>query len=427
MKNNGYIPKNENILLNNKNKETRGKKIKHKTKKNLKRRKAATINIKKIKEIIKLDSPPKKVKIVKKEKNRTLISSNEIKDITDNKGDSLNKMNPSEREILDHINKKSKKNKKKIKLKIIKKNKKDFFQQEKLSKRTKAEILYRKKEKIVFGIPTQGALEGSYIVPNISKEVALPLPQEIIDRASSFELPNIYSFEEAIKYDLRSLCKIFYIYLLTKQVIFHTFLYKSPLELFSLRLCLLFFIISNDLALNAIFYFDNKISEKYRYEKNIFLFAVSKNTTIILISTFIGFVFLTLFTKLSNSSNDLRDVFRKEEDKMKRNKKYEVSEERKWQIKNEIEKILKKYKIKVFILIILDLLLMILFFYYTTVFCHVYQNTQLSWLVDSLLTMVYRITIDMLLCLFFSKIYRIAVESNTNCLYKISLFFYSFC
>ena len=238
---------------------------------------------------------------------------------------------------------------------------------------------------------------------------------------------NIYTFEEAIQYDLRSICKIFYIYLLTKQSIFHAFLYKSPLVLFPLRFTLLIFIVSSDLALNSIFYFDDKISEKYRYASNLFLFALNKNITVILLSTFIEFVLLTLFTKLSNATNALREVFKKEEEKMKANKNYNMTYERKKEIIKEIEKILKMYKIKVFIFMIIEFILMLFFWYYVTVFCHVYKSTQKSWLVDSFLTMISRIIIDCMLCLSFAKLYRLAVESNVRALYKVSLFFYSFC
>ena len=107
---------------------------------------------------------------------------------------------------------------------------------------------------------------------------------------------NNYTFEEAIKYDMRSICAIFYIFLLSKQAAFHAFLYRSPLESFHLRFCLLIFIISSDLALNAFFYLDDKISKKYQEAPNLFLFAFNNNITIILLSTLIGFIFMTLFT-----------------------------------------------------------------------------------------------------------------------------------
>ena len=158
--------------------------------------------------------------------------------------------------------------------------------------------------------------------------------------------------------------------------------------LFPLRFCILIFIISSDFGLNALFYFDDKISEQYRNAKNIFIFTLSKNMTVILSSTIIGFIFLTLFMKLSNSTNDIRNIFQKEEKLLKKNKKYTVTEQRKREILEEILKILKKYKIKVVIFISIEIFMLLFFLYYVTVFCHVYSMTQKSWIVDSLLTML---------------------------------------
>ena len=126
---------------------------------------------------------------------------------------------------------------------------------------------------------------------------------------------NNYTFEEAKQYGQRQLCLIFYIFALSKQIFFHTFLFRSPLELLSLRFCLFIFIISSDLALNALFYFNDNISKKYKYAKNLFLFTFNNNITVILLSTFVGFLLLTLLAKLSNSINNIRQVFIKEEEK----------------------------------------------------------------------------------------------------------------
>ena len=237
---------------------------------------------------------------------------------------------------------------------------------------------------------------------------------------------NNYTFKEAIKYDYRSICLIYYIILLSKQPIFHAFLFKSPLESFPLRLCVFIFIYSSDLALNALFYLDDKISEKYQYAKSLFLFAFSNNLTVIFLSTFVGFLFMTLFTNLSNSYNDIRNIFRNEETKLIKNKKYNVSDKRKKEIQNEIDKILNKFRIKMIILIIIEFSLMLFFWYYVTAFCHVYNSTQYSWLFDSLLSILSRSFIDFLLPLGLAKLYRLTVEANVQCLYKIILFFYCF-
>ena len=231
---------------------------------------------------------------------------------------------------------------------------------------------------------------------------------------------------------MRELCKIFYIFLLSKQPIFHAFLFRSPIEVLPLRICHLIFITSTDLALNSFLYLDDIISKKYKYAKNLFLFTFSNNLTIILLSAFIGFIFMTLFTNLSNSTNSIRNVFLKEENEIKKIKKEKkkikniINNERKKEIINEIEKILKKHKIKVIILIIIEEIFMIFFWYYVTAFCHIYSKTQLSWLLDSFLSMVSRFIIEILVSLGFAKLYRMSVESNIKCLYKIVMFFYCF-
>ena len=111
---------------------------------------------------------------------------------------------------------------------------------------------------------------------------------------------------------------------------------------------------------------------------------------------------------------------------MIKNKKYTVTEKRKKEIYKEIKNIMKKHKIKVIILIIIEFSLFLFFWYYVTAFCHVYSSTQLSWLLDSFLSILSRLVIECLLCLLFAKLYRMAIEANTHCLYKIVLFFYSF-
>ena len=243
---------------------------------------------------------------------------------------------------------------------------------------------------------------------------------------NSKRILNNYNFEEAIKYDRRDVCEIFYIYLLSKQVIFHTICFKSPLELLSLRLILLIFIISSDFALNAFFYFKDNISKKFRKNKNLILFSFNDNIGIIFLSTIIGFILLSLFTKLSNTKGALRKIFRIEEEKIKKDKNYNITEKRKIEIKNEIVLIFKKFKIKILILIIIELILMIFFWYYAIAFCHVYQSTQLSWVMDSLISMIFRIIIDLLICLGLAKLYRLAVDTNIECIYKICLFLYDF-
>jgi hypothetical protein len=237
---------------------------------------------------------------------------------------------------------------------------------------------------------------------------------------------NNYTFEEAIKYDKRELCVIFYIYALSKQIFFHTFLFRSPLEILSLRIILFIFIISSDFALNALFYFNNNISKKYRKAKNLFLFAFSDNIIVLFLSTFVGFILLTFLSKLSNSTNAIREVFLKEEEKLKKDKTYKVTDKRKNEILLEIENILNKYKMKIIILIIIELILMIFFWYFVTAFCHVYKATQISWLIDSCLSILSRAILELLISFGLAKLYTMAINIQSHCMYKFCMFLYNF-
>ena len=236
-----------------------------------------------------------------------------------------------------------------------------------------------------------------------------------------------YTMEEAFKYDRRNIMVLFYIYLLSKQAFLHAFLYRSPLVLFPLRFCLLLFVISSDLAFNSFFYFNDNISRKYKNTRNIFIFTFSNNYTVILLSTLVGFILLTLFTNLSNATRNIRDVFKNEEKNIIKNKNYKVTQKRKDEIIKNIEIILNRYKIKLIILFSLEIILMVFYWYYVVAFCHVFSGTQISWLIDSALSILSRIIIDILICFLFAKLYSIGVNSNYSCIYKIALFFYGFC
>ena len=453
MEKNGYInsdKKKKNTNINNKNTTITNNNIKkYQNKNNKNYTKKQTIKNKS-----KIHSPPisRKIKIEKSEdsenNNKIIKKRRKSKKISNKmtqkiEGSSLNCIKFSEREDGDIVkqikydNNKFKNNNEKnteIKRKsTLKKNIKiDIKRQTLIKSKIIGNELVNSSNKIIKKfeqLPTQGIEKINEKGKNIFNFNLININLKNIKDYSpknSYHILNNYTFEEAVEYDMRSVCAIFYIFLLSKDPLCHAFLFKSPLELFPLRFCLLIFIISSDLALNAFFYLDDKISEKYKYAQNLFLFAFSSNLTIILLSTFIGFLFMTLFTNLSNSTNNIRDIFKKEEEKIKKNKKYEVTDKRKKEIYTEINKILRKHKIKVIILISIEFLLMLFFWYYVTAFCHVYSNTQLSWLLDSFLSILSRIVIVLFICLGFAKLYRMAVESSSHSIYKFVLFFYSF-
>ena len=257
---------------------------------------------------------------------------------------------------------------------------------------------------------------------NINKNIKDYFPKD-----SNQNLYN-YTLDEAQKYDKRNIFRILYIYLLAKQIIFHTFFLSSPFELFSLRLTLFIFMLACDLALNALFYLNDNISKKYHYAKNIFIFAFSNNLTIIIYSTLLSYFLMIFLMLLSNSSNAIRNVFQKEEQKLriKKRKKYIIDDYKKKEIYDEILNIFRRYKIKLFFLFFFQIILIIFFWYFVTAFCHVYSSTQTSWLFDSFLSILSRFFIEIIFAFLFAKLYRISVSSNLKTLYKIIMCIYDF-
>ena len=236
---------------------------------------------------------------------------------------------------------------------------------------------------------------------------------------------NNYNYDEAIIYENRIFCRIFFIYLISKENILNLIFLKPPLELKPLRLCIFIFNYSCEFALNAFFYLSENISDIYHYSgANKLFFSLINNIVISLSSTIVSFILLFFFQSLTNSSNKITDLFRQQEKILKKNKDYQVNESTKLKIQDEIDKILKCLKIKIICFIIFEILTLLFFFYYVTAFCHVYKNTQISWIIDSLLSYVMSFAISVIFSFTLSIFYKISINNQIKILYSITTYLY---
>ena len=242
---------------------------------------------------------------------------------------------------------------------------------------------------------------------------------------SLYNLDN-YDYEEAIIYEDRSFGRIFFIYLMSKEGILNTFYYQQPLELKPLRILMFIFSNACDIALNCFFYLSDNISDKYHYEgKSAILFSITNNITISLVSSIVGFCLIYFSQSLVQSSDKITTLFREQEDLLKKDKNYKVENEKNLEIVKEIEKILKCLKLKIAIFLIFQNILMLFFLYYVTAFCHVYNSTQTSWLLDSLTSYGISLLTAFAVSFFASIIYEIAVKCKCKILYMITIFIYN--
>ena len=182
---------------------------------------------------------------------------------------------------------------------------------------------------------------------------------------------------------------------------------------------------SVDISLNAFFYLSDNISDKYHYEgNNRLLFTFINNLTITFVSTIVTIILIKFLDSLIQSNDKLQNIFEEEEESLKNQKGYEIDEKRKKEIEKKVKIIIEHLKIKILVFFILEFLIMFFFWYYVTAFCHVYHSTQISWIIDCLVSFLCSILISIVIAFAFTILYVISVKHQIKWLYKISMFMY---
>ena len=231
---------------------------------------------------------------------------------------------------------------------------------------------------------------------------------------------NNYDYDEAIIYEKRSFCRIFFILLIAKENILNMIFFNPPLVLKPIRISLFIFNYACDYALNALFYLSDNISDKYHYTGLYAeLYTLVNNFLISFVSTVVSFILLTFFDILSQSTSKIEKLFREEEVLLKNDIKYKVPDEKKSEIRNKIKDIIKCLRIKIIFFIILESIFMLFFFYYATAFCQVYKSTQVSWILDCISSYVISLGITLVLSFIFSIFYKLSIKYQLKLLYKI--------
>ena len=224
---------------------------------------------------------------------------------------------------------------------------------------------------------------------------------------------------------MRDFWRICYICLLHRLSILHTFFYKSLLEPQSLRICLFIFHYTCDFFLNAFFYLDNKISDRYHYSgDSLYLYSLVNNLVISVCSTLTSLILRLSLKYLINSKKKIENIFREQEQKMRKKKKIEITLKQKNEINKKINDIFRCLHKKIIVFIIIEFSLMIFFTYYITVFCAAYSSTQISWLSDSFVSFIMSNLVELIITFSISVLYSTSIRSNIKLLYKISIFIY---
>jgi len=184
-------------------------------------------------------------------------------------------------------------------------------------------------------------------------------------KLDDFEL-NELEYLEAIKSDKRNILQIYWSKLKREHIILFTFCVRNDNNLVSIKFSRFIFLVCTDMAMNVFFFTDDSMHKVYKnYGKYdfvqqipqiIYSSAVSQALEIIL-------CFLSLTDK---------NVYQLKEKKNIRNKKHLIF------------RILKSIKIKLFGFYVFTFILFASYWYLVSSFCAVYQNTQITFIKDSI-------------------------------------------
>jgi len=220
---------------------------------------------------------------------------------------------------------------------------------------------------------------------------------------SDYEL-NELEYEEAIKLDKRSFCKIYLAKLQREHLIIFTFFNCNDYNLLSVKISRFIFLIVGDMALNVFFFSDDSMHKLFlNYGKYDFIQQIPQITYSTVISQIIE-VFLCFLS--------LTDKYI-----------YQIKSSLIEGNINNIQKIIKCIRIKLIIYFIFIFLFFGIYLYIISIFCGVYRNTQIAFIKDTIISFSICL-IYPLIFYFFSVCLRICSlrgsKKRYKCLYNFS-------
>ena len=227
---------------------------------------------------------------------------------------------------------------------------------------------------------------------------------KIIKKYSDFELDDL-EYSEAIVYDKRSFINL-YIYIVKKEhLIIFTFCYCKDFNLISIKLSLFIFSFCLDITTNILFFDDESMHKIYLdYGKYNFISQIPQ----IIYSTIISESMNIFLKYLSLSEKEIYEI-----------KKYKNIKE----VGDGIKKLIKCLKIKFFFFFFICFIFMIFFWYFISIFCAIYENTQIILFKDSSLSFLTSMLYPFGLYLLPASLRIISLRSikkNKKILFKIS-------
>ena len=179
---------------------------------------------------------------------------------------------------------------------------------------------------------------------------------------------NELNYRLALRYDKRSYCQYYFSLIRTKHSLIFSFCYNNDYNSKIIKIDLFFVSFVMNYTVNALFFNDDTMHKIYEDKgKFQFLYQLPQ----ILYSTIISSVINSLLQLLALSEEGILQF--------KRNKTVINVIERKIELLNRL-------KIKFILFFIISTIFLLIFWYYLSMFCAIYQNTQIHLIKDTLIS-----------------------------------------
>ena len=223
--------------------------------------------------------------------------------------------------------------------------------------------------------------------------------EEIFD---DFEL-NQLEYKEALTYDQRSFWRMYYSLLKREHRIIFTFFVYNDYNLVPVKWSRFIFLLATDMCMNVFFFSDSTMHKIFlNYGKYNFIQQIPQ----IIYSTIICAIIEVLLCFLSMTDKHMYEI--KHLEPNKRNKEI-------------IDKIFTTIRRKLFFYFLITFLVFLVYWYIVAVFCAVYENTQIAYIKDSLLSSLLGFIYPLIIYLIPASFRGCALKcKNNNCLYKLS-------
>ena len=222
-------------------------------------------------------------------------------------------------------------------------------------------------------------------------------------KLDAFEL-NELDYEEAIKLDERSLIQIYWDLLKREHIIIFTFFIHKDYNFLYIKLARFVFLFTTDMTMNVFFFSDDSMHKVFlNYGKYDFIQQIPKIIYSTIVSQVLE-VFICFLSMTDKYFYQIKSITQIDEKK----KSYEI---------------LKVMKIKLGVFFGFTFLFFGLYWYTIAAFCAVYENTQIIFIEDSLLSFLLGLIYPLILYIIPTGLRKCAKsnpKTNLKCVYKLS-------